>query len=60
MPEKSGMEAALRVLLPAGPAAGDTDCAQAGVEIADSIVTNKRKSRRCMLSPFMVPPTALG
>ena len=52
MPEKSGMEAALRVPLPAGPAAGDTACAQAGVEIADTIVTNKRKSRRCT---FMLP-----
>jgi len=56
------MEAALCVPLPACPAAGDTACAQAGVEIADTRVTNKRKSRRCkfMLPPFMVRPTAPG
>src|ERR1700719_1151896 len=50
MPEKSGMEVAFRE--PLSAAAGDTACAHAGGEIVDSIVTNKRKSRRCMLSPF--------
>ena len=46
---KSGMAAAVRVPLPADPAVGDTACAQAGVEIADSIVINIRKSHRFML-----------
>jgi len=43
------MEAAFRAPLPAGAAAGDTACVQAGVEIADTIVANNRKSRRCTL-----------
>ena len=50
MPEKSGMEAALRAALPAGTAVGATACAQADVEIADTIVTSIRKARRFMLS----------
>src|SRR5215468_712035 len=52
MPEKSGLDMALRVSLPAGCAAGKIACAQTGVEIADTIATNKRKSPRCT---FMLP-----
>jgi len=51
------MEAALRALLLAGPTAGDTSCVQAGVEIADTIATNNRKSRRCT---FMLPSPRLA
>ena len=47
MPEKSGMEAALRVMLPAGPSVGDTACAKAGVETAYTIANNKKKPRSC-------------
>src|SRR5215470_19550123 len=52
MPEKSGLDMALRLSLPAGCAAGKIACAQAGVEIADTIATNKRKFSRCT---FMLP-----
>jgi hypothetical protein len=51
------MEAALRALLPAGAAAGNTACVQAGVEIADTIVANNRKSRR---RTFMLSSPRLG
>src|SRR5438034_1980076 len=44
------MEAALCAALPAGTAVGATACAQADVEIADTIVTSIRKARRFMLS----------
>src|SRR6266581_9388418 len=44
------MEAALRAALPAGTAVGATACAQANVEIAETIVTSIRKARRFMLS----------
>src|SRR5882724_8787266 len=44
------MEAALRAALPARAAVGATACAQADVEIADTIVTSIRKARRFMLS----------
>ena len=44
------MEAALRAALPAGTAVGATACAQADVEIAETIVTSIRKARRFMLS----------
>jgi len=37
---------------------GETACAQAGVEIADIIVTTMRKSRRFILSS-VIPPAAL-
>jgi hypothetical protein len=50
--EKSGIDAALCVALPAGPAGGTTDCPQAGVAAAPANVTAKRKSRRCK---FMLP-----
>jgi len=46
------MEAALRVPLPAASAAGGAVCAQAGMEIADTIAAANRKSRRCT---FMLP-----
>jgi hypothetical protein len=52
------MDAALRVSRPTGPAVGETACAQAGVEIAETIVTTMRKFRRFMLSPVF-PPAAL-
>jgi hypothetical protein len=48
------MEAALLAALPAGTAVGATACAQADVEIADTIVTSIRKARRFMLSSFFV------
>jgi hypothetical protein len=43
------MEAVLRAPLPAGGAPGDTACAQAGVDIADTIAANNTKSHRCTL-----------
>jgi hypothetical protein len=46
------MEATPRVTLPTGSTAGDTACAEAGVETADIIAANKRKFRRCK---FMLP-----
>jgi hypothetical protein len=44
VPEKSGIDAVLRVLLLAGPTAGATPCPKAVMEAAAKI-TNKRKSR---------------
>jgi hypothetical protein len=50
------MEAALCAPLPVGAAAGDIACAQAGVEIADTIIATNRKSRRRAL---MIPSPRL-
>jgi hypothetical protein len=41
------MAAALGAALPAGSAACGPACATAGAEIADAIITDKRKFRRC-------------
>ena len=46
------MEATPRVPPPTGPTAGDTACADAAVETADIIATNRRKLRRF---EFMLP-----
>src|SRR6266478_817588 len=46
MPEKFGIDAALCVLLVAGPAAGVTVCPKPGVATAAANVPHKRKSRR--------------
>jgi hypothetical protein len=52
MPEKSGIDAALCVPLPAGPAVRSTVCPQAGVIAAAANVTDKNKTRcRCMAPP---------
>src|SRR5215471_10475420 len=48
MPEKSGMDAALRL---AGPAAGVAVCPMAAVAVAAANVTDKRKTRRSMRMP---------
>jgi hypothetical protein len=45
VPEKSGIEVVLRVSLSAGPADGSAACIQAGVEIADTMIIDRRKSR---------------
>jgi hypothetical protein len=62
VPEKSGMDAALCVLLPAGPAEGAADCPQAGVATAPANVITKRKPGRCkfMFPPFTVPSAIVG
>jgi len=54
MPEKSGIDAALGVPLPVGPAAGARSYPKAGIAAAAANAANAantRKSRRCM---FMI------
>jgi hypothetical protein len=55
MPEKSGIDAALSLLLWAGAAVGAA-CPKAGVAAAAANATTKRKSRRCkvMLSSLFM------
>jgi hypothetical protein len=53
------MEAALRAALPAGTAVGATACAQADVEIADTIVTSIRKARRFSSVFLLAAPDTL-
>ena len=52
------MGAALCVPLFAVPTAGTTVCPQAGIAAATTNVTDKRSSRRCLMtcSPFMTRP----
>jgi hypothetical protein len=54
MPEKSGIDAVLRVLLLAGPTAGATPCPKAEVIEIAAKITNKRKSR-CRLCMVVLP-----
>jgi hypothetical protein len=57
MPEKSGMDAALSLPLPADPTVGTTACEKTGVAATATSVMTKRKSRRCKLMFSSLGPT---
>src|SRR5437016_6290627 len=60
MPEKSGMDVAISLLLPVDPPVGTTTCPKTGAAATAVNIMTKRKSRRCqlMLAPTCRPTSA--